>query len=297
MTEIIPWHDVSEGFEPWDGAIITGVPDRIYHQLPGTNKSALDAIEHSPFRYRHRGEIPESDAMKLGTLDHLMLLQPELLEEYYFIVPSDTVKNPKHEKYQKILAEAGEKVIVKEKEVEAARQLVSRLRENVVFCQYLDAGDCDRYVELSVWFTIKERLCKLRADLLIVPRALDQPMTCFDLKTCRDSTFAAVQLNGEKYRNWPKGAAFYGDGLELAFGRPCDFGILAAENAPPFEPNLHIYRVGGVVTDLIKLGRRKYFADLDRLEQCELHDYWPTAVPTAQEMSLSHYAYKELNDD
>lgn len=297
--EILQWKDLPADWQPFPGAIVKGIPNDTYHELPGVSKSGCDLVERSPYRYSKRHGLPVTDNMALGSLRHTLLLEPEELPKEYHVIPSEMVKNAKHAKYQAELEKAEGRRIVKEKEIVEANILVDAIRTDEIYAGYWDDDGSDKLCEVSIWWELGVHLLKCRPDLLILPHALDQPMVCFDLKTMADSSEESVQRNGERYRKWPKSAAFYSDGIKDVFGRSCDYILLAVEYDYPYEVNLWVYGQGGIDLPTTQLGRQQYYANLNTIQACEQSGQWPrsTGVDGMKQMELSRYGVMELSDE
>lgn len=297
--DILHWKDLPANWQPFPGAIVLGMPNDTYHELPGVSKSGCDLIERSPYRYTKRHGLPTTDSMALGSLRHTLLLEPEAFPKEYHVIPSQMVKNAKHAKYAAELDTAAGRHVVKEKEVIEANILVDAIRDDDVFASYWKDEASDKLCEVSVWWELGPHLLKIRPDLLILPHALEQPLVCFDLKTMVDSSEEEVQRDGERYRKWPKSAAFYSDGIKAAFGRPTDYILLAVESSYPYEVNLWVYGLGDVDMPTVQLGRQQYFANLNTIQACEQTQQWPRSVGPdgIKKMELSRWAVSELAYD
>lgn len=296
--EILNWKELPDRWQPFPGAVVKGIPNEIYHQLPGVSKSGLDLIERSAYRYLHRAEIGQTDDMALGSLRHTLLLEEQELPREYHIIPSKMVKNDKHKAYQAELETAAGRTVIKEKELVEALVVVDRIQSHEHFQPYLEDEGSLHLTEVSIWWELGPHLLRFRPDFLLVPYAEKAPLVCFDLKTLADSSYSSVQYQGEKKRHFPKSAAFYSDGLREVFGRYVDYMILAAEYNAPYEVNIWCYSLAGVDMPTVQLGRKQYYENLNTLQKCLETDQWPrSAKEGIEKMELSHWASRELSDE
>lgn len=291
--------EARDGFFPSNGMVVHGMPNERYHQVRAASKSTLGRILESPYQVRH-GTDEGTPAMEFGTLAHTLLLEPETFEERYAVVPEGMVRNAKHKVYQAFLAEAGDRECVKANDVANARLLARAVRAHPSLAKYLDDPRVTILVEVSLFWEDPTTgvLCRCRADLLIIPHDLDQPIVCFDLKTFPGvPTYGAIQYHGEKTLGWPTASAFYSDGVTAVYGRPCDFVIIAAQKVPPFEVSMVAYSLGGLEDEVYQYGKKRYLRGLEVYRHCLETDTYPPAIQKIAKMELSSWAQRELNQE
>lgn len=73
------------------------LPEAAYHASPGVSASQLKLLRRSPAHLRAQIDNPEppTEAMRLGSLYHRAILEPDRLERDYAIVPEDAPERPK----------------------------------------------------------------------------------------------------------------------------------------------------------------------------------------------------------
>lgn len=302
MPSELFWTELSDeeagAWTPEPGLLVHQMPNERYHALPGASKSKLAKIEDSPFQYAN-APWEDNDEMGFGTLSHTLLLQPELFDEENVVLPEGMRRDKRTKAYQEFLAEAGERRVVRQADLDDAIPLVRAIEQHPTWRAYSEDETTTHLNEVSGWWEDPETgmLCKFRADRLSVPKAQDQPLLCWDLKTFgRVPTFANLQFYGEKYNHWPMGCAFYADGIATLFGRPCDVVLVVVQSKPPFEIAMPLYVIGGIDTDVYKYGKMKYRQLLRRLADCEAAGIFPPAMLGIQQMELSTWAMREMNE-
>jgi len=158
-----------------------------YHADPAISASQLKEISRSPYHYWSRYLDPSrtpaiaTSAMKLGSLTHCAVLEPDQLSARYGITPD------RRSNAGKALAaemEASGIEAVTAQEMEQALAMAASVRSNSTAALLLSNGAAEQ----SFWFDdIPTGLkCKCRPDWLSTDGA-----TIVDLKTCQDASPAS----------------------------------------------------------------------------------------------------------
>jgi len=83
--------------ENMKSGIYKGISNEDYHGGDGISKSGLDKIHKSALHYKHSQEddFTQTPAMKIGSLAHALILEPENFWELYarpFVATDDMIK-------------------------------------------------------------------------------------------------------------------------------------------------------------------------------------------------------------
>ena len=73
------------------------IPNEEYHRSNGTSSSSLKTLlEQTPAHLEYNRTHPKdsTENMKLGTLVHMLVLEPDKFEEEYIIVPDMSYQHP-----------------------------------------------------------------------------------------------------------------------------------------------------------------------------------------------------------
>lgn len=290
QDRVVDYNDLSEAEReelllvmPPDGRLlILNLPNEVYHRSTAVSFSSLKRLLKSAWSFKHGGDVETTGAMAFGTLCHEALLEPNRLNEAnYVFLPQDEkgkdmVRNKAHKAYQEFLQEAGERQVVKRSDWDAARELALSVHAHPAFKAWM-RSDADHTAEVSIFWTDPTSgvWCRCRPDLLTIPRDAVLPITCWDLKTTKDSSYQAVQFFGEKYGQWPLAASFYAEGQRQFFQREVSFNLIAADKTAEQEVNIYQYEAGGTVTPIAQIGRGMVRNLLDRLAVHLETDTWP----------------------
>lgn len=246
-------------------------PDEVdYGSIPAINQSTLTAIRKSPLHYRHRlmAQNEETDAMRLGTLAHVALLEPDLVAEMFTVWTGGRRAGKAWEAFE-AEAEAAGRTVVKSEDLETAFRIRDAVRAHKPAWRYLRSG---RAEVVLVWRDKRTGLlCKGRMDWL----STSVPDVMCDLKTARDVSPWAFEPAFAR-RNYDVQAAFYADGYETLTGRPLYPKAIAVENVPPHDV---------IVYDLVEaidIGRQLYQEALERVAECQQSGLWLGQCPTGE---------------
>ena len=196
---------------------------KLYRAHPALNASYLKQIyAHSKWA----ADIPmgETPAMKLGTLAHTMILEPDTFADEYTVLDVDRRTKAGKEEYIKAL-ELG-KTIVNTDEVTVAMDMARAVKDQTYELGIFD-GAYETEISMlfdSPYYSGVE--CKGQIDLYTGERQL------VDLKTTRNIEAAEKQFFNMHY---DLQLAFYRDALR-ANGYPVtDVSVLFVETAPPYQ--------------------------------------------------------------
>lgn len=212
-------------FDPRDPkpGIYRGVPDEMYFSARAVNHSTLLHMGQTPAHFRDAFECPmhrESDAMRLGSLAHMMLFQPSRLTQS--IVPAPI--NPRTQAafgsdtkaWADYAAENAGKLIVSDDEVMIARGMVDAILSHPNLGTIFNAATDTEVVIVWDDYGI---LCKAKIDAMV------GTMMAGDLKTTDDASERAFAAKMVSY-SYITQSAFYTrglralglDGMDFVFG-------------------------------------------------------------------------------
>lgn len=236
------------------------VAEREYHGWAAVNKSLLSEVAKSPMHARwwldNAGDDP-TDAMRLGTLTHLAILEPDRFDALPVEVRLDWRKKEGHAQRDAIAA--GHECVF-DKEMAVIEVLRRNIRESYA-ARKVSSTPGER--ELSLVWEANGLPCKARADKICSGRAM------VDLKTCRDASEVGFGYAIRDY-GYANQAAHYLSGWEALTGERLRYFIIAAQTEPPYPVAVYL-----LDEDHIELGRRENEAAMDRLKQCLDTGVWP----------------------
>lgn len=262
------------------GNIISGMPEADYFALPRLSQSAIKKILHSPAHYKH-AQDKESAAMKQGSLIDVALTEPESLDTNYHVIDNSIIQNKRHKAYQEIMDAAGDKVIVKQSDMDAALRvrdavqshpIAQQLLENVVsqqvalWTEQTDYGPVD----------MKARIDWANPDMNVL----------IDLKSTDDARAFPKKASNFGYHIQD---ACYRHGWQEAGGWPVDaFVFVVVEREIPH--GIKLYELNQRARDL---GWRQYRRGVETYAKCKQNDNWYCYDPMIDEVDLPGWSYYE----
>lgn len=294
MTEALVNLDQGE-FAPWAG-LLPGqgmwlpddLPAESYHRIALPSNSKLGVLLRSPFEYFVRYEAPleqrlpeeHSKAMRLGTLVHCAVLEPQRWERTYCVAPEKVAKpekpdlshlgSPSCKAYRAALAEWREQADAVVAELEAERAALIAGRTIIDRDEYeLVVGMCEAIAGHPIASRLlsggaRERSMVWRdAETGILLRArvdLDDEDNLVDLKSTNAPDPEGFTRACLRY-GYHRQDACYGDGVLAVTGKRRRFGFVVVHNERPHE--VGIYELGNMEREL---GRRQYRAALADLK-------------------------------
>lgn len=262
----IGWHDVTcEEYLNWDLC----------------SQSRLGAMRRSPKHcYDEIVARKESTpAQGLGTIIHTAILEPELYDLKYAVLP-DVDKRFKENKeiIAKFKAENLGKIWIDHEENETALKIRDAAIKNSQLQLLLKAGK--GWIERSGVFRHMSSgvMCKFRPDL-IVPDGFS-----LDLKSTRDaraSSFSKTILN----YGYDRQGAFYHEGCK-ALGVPLKYHIIVAVETD-LTPGIKIYQLGHAS---MERGIRELEFSMQQYQLCMQTGFWPCYPEDIEEIDVPSWA-------
>lgn len=236
-----------------------------YHASPAISKSGLDLIRRAPYLYAYRRENPQEQtpAMRLGTLTHTVVLEPEVFAHSMIARPEGIDRRTSAGKadWAAFELEAEGREIITNEEGAKLAAIRDAVRSHPAAAKALAGSPV---IEQSIFWNADGIACRCRPD------AVTERGVIVDLKTTRDASPDGFAKSVAQYRYHVQ-AAFYSDGFRAAFGEPPrGFVFIAVETEPP-----HLVGVYVASADMVLRGRAAYEADLATFKACRDADSWP----------------------
>lgn len=230
--------------------IIENLPDTEYHARPEVSKHDLDMIRRAPLLYQYRKSKPEppNEEMNFGSLVHLALLQPHLLDSSVAFLPEEHPDRPlpAHHKMRsegrKLTDSAKERFVFWDQwnaENEGKQIVTPAMMEKVLGIQDSIMKNpatrqfftMDSLREPSLFFEMEGVKCRARLDML-------GDGIIADLKTTGDASANGFAKDIARY-SYHRQGAMYIDGAKIC-GRPAKrFVLIAVETTAPHLCTFH----------------------------------------------------------
>lgn len=265
--------------------IVKGISNEAYHKAAGVSKSQLDRFAQSPAHYLASLTTPrkETEAMRIGTLFHTLVLEPEKAN---FVVGQNINKNTKEWKAFKAEAESAGQIVIDEGDNTMLQGMVASIKAHPAASALLSGpgiaeGSCWWYDEQS------GELCRCRPDYYRRDLGI-----IVDLKTTEDASPEGFARSIWKYA-YHRQAAMYLDGAEAATGDIIKgFVFVCVEKASPFAVATYRLDMQGE-----EAGRISYKDLLLNLAECRVKKHFPAYSISVETISLPAYAVREVYNE
>jgi len=267
--------------------LIPGVPNDQYHASIGVSKSQLDNMAKSPAHYLAALTTPrkETPAMRLGTLFHGLVLEPERVKIAVAPTCDKRTKDGKATWERFCLENQGAEIVTAE-EGEMLLGMVTSVRAHPAASALL-AGP--GIAEGSAWWMDEQsgELCRCRPDFYREDLGI-----IVDLKSTEDASPEVFAKSIAKY-GYHRQNAMYVDGVEAATGQLVKgFVFVVTEKSAPNCTAVYQLDMQGE-----EAGRIQYRALLKALADCKCSGKWPAYSDRIETISLPAYAAKEIFND
>lgn len=236
-----------------------------YHASSAISKSGLDLIRKAPALFKWRRENPQepTPAMRLGTLTHSAVLEPDSFANSVVARPEgiDRRTSAGKAEWNAFEIEANGREIIAAEEMAKLEAIRDAVRAHPAAAKALAGSPT---IEQSIFWEIDDVACRCRPD------CVTERGVIVDLKTTRDASPDGFAKSIAGYRYHVQ-AAYYSDGYEAAFGEaPRGFVFIAVETESPYLVAVYVASEAMVIR-----GRADYLADLETFRRCRDADEWP----------------------
>lgn len=261
--------------------IVRDMPAAEYHTVEAVGGTALRDILRSPLHFYARHVDPnrtrhETPAMRLGTLAHACILEPDRWISDFIVKPEGIDRRTKDGKEAWAAFEAGAngREIIPADAANCAEGMARAVRSHPAASRLLKGAA----TEVSVMWAdgVTGVRCKGRLDA--VSSFAD---IIVDLKTCQDASPDAFAKHVANYAYHIQ-AAHYLDGFEAATGdKAAGYVWIAVEKEPP-----HAVAVYTADAEMLERGRSERLKALDLIATCRHENKWPGYPVEVQTISL-----------
>ena len=286
-----------------ENTIITpGIYDLTNAQYHGdtssVSKSGLDLTAKSPAHYYagyldpERKKRTETEAMKLGTMFHTAVLEPENMAHYAVFNDQKVIQeigggNPRlTNRYKEwkanYMAENEGKIFVPADDMDSVNRMADAIQNHPAARELIT----DLIVEKSIFWTdpVTGAPCKCRPD-----GVKSDGRIIIDLKTTEDASPDGFAKSVWNYRYHVQ-APFYLDGFEAATGTAPDWFIfIAVEKSPPYNVGVYF-----APPELIEMGREEYRRNLADYMEAKRTGTWKGYSDIIEPLRLPGWAFKKV---
>lgn len=250
-----------------------------YRAAEGVSKSDLDLIHRSPAHYREHLLNPEppTPAMVWGAMFHDLVLQPDVFDATYAVLPEGIDRRTKEGKqiWEDWQTEFEGKTPVDRPTLTELTAMRDALFANERAKNALTGGVPEQSLFWENGIT-----CKARPDYT-------KPGLLVDLKSCLDARPEPFSKACWNYRYHVQ-AGWYGLGHQQSTGDKCEFLFIAIEKTPPYAVALYL-----ADDSMVRQGLAEALADAQVYAECVETDNWPGYPDEIQTIMLPTWAQEE----
>lgn len=275
---------------PFVPGVFADMPNDTYHAIDCLSSSgAKTIVNRSLAHYRYERENPRepTDAMRLGTVTHTAILEPDKLDALVLIRPDEIDARTKDGKAAlaalNAQAAAEKRMLVKQSDYDR----VLRMRDAVhrhPGAQRLLAG-AQREVSYFWNDASTQAPLKCRPDIL---QRFGDDLGLSDIKTCSDASPAGFGRQIAAF-DYHLSASFYFSGMEHVEHRtPLFFAFIAVESEAP-----HGVGVYTLTPDALLAGARKANRAIVAYAEARRTGYWRSYSTLIEPAQLPAWALRE----
>lgn len=258
---------------------VYGMSFEDYLAVDALNGSSLVHMRRSPMYYAwmYNHPQPPTDAMKLGTATHQLILQPERVGDFAVWGEAEDQKVRRGNVWAAFQAAHFDKMIVTRAERDAMVGMATGARMNIPIHKYADAKGC---TEVSMFWTdpVSGRAYKGRVDKILDGHVIADLKTCV---SCQPRMFGT-----QSYRfGYHIKMAMYWSGYRQLTGHEPKMKLLAIEKKPPYESV--VYRV---TPSVIAQGLEEWQNLEAILNICEDTNRWPAEYEDETDLMIPAWA-------
>lgn len=257
--------------------VIHGLDFDEYRAIDAINASGLKLLKRSPAHFQQARLEPHAPttAQALGTLVHLLVLEPERENEVAVAPECDRRTRGGKDAWAEFQAKAADRLIVTAEQWDTARRMRDAVRANPNALALLSDGA----PEVTLLHPLDSIPIKCRLDWLC-----DGHEVIVDLKTASDASEPEFSRAAGKY-GYHLQAALYSDSAEACGLGARAFVFLVVESAAPFGVALYV-----LDDDALRVGRIRYQRAMDRYRECLAADHWPGYPTEIQPLSVPKWS-------
>lgn len=263
------------------GCFVTGMPNEAYHAYEGISKSGLDKINKSPAHFYLSAPTEQTPAMRMGTIMHAAVLEPERFANDCMVLKG--IFSKAKAEYKAAAKEHGAENVLTHQEGAQVDSIQETVRSDPDASAAL--AECNQF-ELSAFVEINGVLCRARYDAINLETGVS-----VDLKTTKCSEREEFSKSVYNFRYHVQDA-FYSAIFRLITGRDLRFKFLAVENEPPHCPM--VYELG---SESKEYGYQDAMNDLLTYKRANESQDWKGYEQTNEPLTLPSWALAKYENE
>ena len=265
--------------------IYTSMTSKDYHASDAIGSTTIKAISVSPANH-YFNKFKGSKSSQIGTAIHAAILEPDLFERDFVMLPDATRASKEYKEIVKNGVDA-ENILVGS-EVEKVRLMIESYKLNADFQEYMAA---DGASELSIFATCQRNGLQLKCRFDRIAKDYPYPV---DVKSTKCVDWRSFSKDIKTF-GYHIQAAYYLYVYELATGIKLNqFCFFAIENVAPHRNCMYF-----LDAESLELGRKIMFEALDTLLACMSGEIEKTQgmVLESQEIGVPAYVFDDEDEN
>lgn len=262
-----------------------------YNAFPDSTRSSLLnlAIQRTPAhaRWAQLYPSPETEALRLGTIAHIGILEPDLFLTEYAEGPAVDLRTKMGRAlWERALEEHQGRQVLRPKEYQTVAAIIESIwerPEHQTIRDFLGAND-EREVTIVYRDPATQVLARVRLDMVGL-----RVGSAGDLKTSTDASEYAFAKSVADY-GYDLQSAMQIEACEVVGWDVLDYAWVVVEKEPPYLANLIRLR-----KELLELGRTRLRQAFDVWHRCEVSGEWAGYGREVKDAGISKY-YSRLLD-
>lgn len=202
-----------------------------YFKIKALSNSALTCLKQSPEVFRDRYILgkpqAESDAFRIGSAVHCMVLEPHLFSERYTIAPEVNKRtNQGKADWEAFIESHGDRWLTQS---ELDSTVIPTAQAFGKHADLIDMLSSEKIIEQPIYFELFGEQFKVKPDCVILSRS-----TIIDIKTTASVKPRKFAWSAMDY-GYHRQAAIYMHACELKYQKPFRFFFACVEKKYPYE--------------------------------------------------------------
>lgn len=273
-----------------DNRVVYDMTSELYHANSAVSRSGLMLFNKSPQHYwwqylSGKAEKTESDAMRIGSAFHTLLLEPAKFDSRVLVwsgKPRNTTAGK--EDFAQATAEANGRLLIKQDELAELKHMAESILSQPVASKVIGK---DGYIEPS-FFWVDEQL---KVFVKSRPDYYREDGIVLDLKTTADASREEFERSVVKF-GYDIQAYMQMEAIERCTGkRPDNFVFICVEKEPPYATAFYV-----ADQNMLDCGAFRYRKLLEKYAECLHLNTWPGYGSLIQPISAPEWFIKRIQN-
>lgn len=282
----------------------TDIPGEVYHASLALSKSQLSKFSQAPRLYQWHflegNPVKETEDMLIGTVAHLLALEPENFKNRYYILPGGVRRDKRTDAFKDHIREAAGRPILRTEDLEKAGGVAAALLKDPAASLLLQSvegqrGYAEHKIEQSYFWNDPETGLDLRCR----PDDERSDGVIVDLKITTSAEPEAFARNAFNF-NYDLSVAQTCAGFEAVHGHPpAEYCLIAAEKTAPHLISCFttMQAFGDNGESVWSVGHHRWRNLLRRFKECKDAGRWPGYTREVTPLSIPKWELRKIEEN